>query len=71
MRRKVRPWDAPLIPFTGLRAGRYRYTEGEEVHLVYVTYDDGWAYATFLDVEDEDEGLMLPVKDLTGELVRV
>lgn len=62
--------ERPLIRLKGLLGGRYIYTEAGERHLVHVTYDRGDCFTTFLDVEDEDEGLMVATEDLTGTFER-
>lgn len=61
-----RPGESRLIPLKGLRSGRYRYCEDGGAQLVLVNFEDGIPHAVFVDVEDEDQGLMVPVADMTG-----
>jgi hypothetical protein len=66
--RPLRPGERPLIPLKGLRSGRYRYHEDGGAQLVLVNFEDGIPYAVFVDAEDEDAGLMVPVADMAGKL---
>lgn len=70
---KDRPGLAPLVPLTGLLAGRYLYIDhpGQDVQLVDVTYEDGDAVVRFLDAEEEDAEVTLLARDMSGEFRRV
>ena len=62
----MKPGERPLIPLQGLRAGLYRYIEGSEAQLVYVNFVEGTGYATFVDAEEEDEGVTVPIGEMVG-----
>lgn len=61
--------EQPLIRFTGMLAGRYRYIDhpGQEPQLIAVTYEEGECIARFLDAEPEDGEATLLVRDMSGE----
>lgn len=71
--RPRRPGESPLIRFTGMLAGAYRYIDfpGAEPQLVDVTYIEGAPIARFLDMELGDEGLELDARDMAGSFERV
>lgn len=67
---KVQPWHSPLVPFTGMRAGRYRYraTEDDPGQLVDFTYLDG--DPTVIVADGEDVGEVLDKRDMRGTFER-
>lgn len=69
--RPSRLGESPLIRFTGMLGGVYRYVDfpGAEPQLVDVTYEEGYAVARFRDMEPEDAEVTLLVSDMAGEFL--
>lgn len=67
-----RPGQSPVVRFTGILAGAYRYVDfpGSEPQLVDVTYEEGHAVARFRDMEPEDSEVTLLVSDMSGSFER-
>lgn len=67
-----RPGQSPVIRFTGMLAGTYRYIDfpGAEPQLVDVTYEDGHAVVRFVDLDPEDQQEQLLASDMAGTFER-